>query len=272
MAGAMPEVFYRVEARDAQGSVPVLTKLGFYKAAIPAHIIDKFEPSDVQMRYLSSHGSTFTFGAGSSFTNRVDAGKLYDLTKAGTYTVVLSHPDPVTWKEVKSNPVTVTVLPAPPAETQPNTDAPPTAPFSVTIDQVSNKPPLPVGLHVITKNISIHRILIRREEHAEDTAMLGPVFRAEAHDARGIAPRETELARAAGNSGETTPDPSFMASARAAGDLVSIGPGEDWWDTIKVNDLYDLHKPGTYTLQVRRWDDETKTWVKSNTITLTVTP
>jgi hypothetical protein len=41
---------------------------------------------------------------------------------------------------------------------------------------------------------------------------------------------------------------------------------------ISVSDLYDLSKPGQYTIQVRRWDDETKTWVKSNTLTVTVTP
>ena len=63
-----------------------------------------------------------------------------------------------------------------------------------------------------------------------------------------------------------------MASARAAGTLVSLKPSQDWRNTLRVSDLYDLSKPGQYTIQVRRWDDETKTWVKSNTITVTVTP
>jgi hypothetical protein len=41
---------------------------------------------------------------------------------------------------------------------------------------------------------------------------------------------------------------------------------------IALNDFYDLSAPGQYTIQVRRWDDETKTWVKSNTLTVTVSP
>ena len=48
--------------------------------------------------------------------------------------------------------------------------------------------------------------------------------------------------------------------------------GEERTQVVSVSDLYDLSKPGQYTIQVRRWDDDTKTWVKSNTITVTVTP
>ena len=54
--------------------------------------------------------------------------------------------------------------------------------------------------------------------------------------------------------------------------LVSLKPGEDWRNTLRVSDLYDLSKPGQYTIQVRRWDYETRTWVKSNTVMVTVTP
>ncbi|HLY60254.1 MAG TPA: hypothetical protein VKV95_05765 [Terriglobia bacterium] len=36
--------------------------------------------------------------------------------------------------------------------------------------------------------------------------------------------------------------------------------------------LYDLSRPGTYTIQASRFDDQTKTWVKSNTITMRVVP
>jgi hypothetical protein len=52
----------------------------------------------------------------------------------------------------------------------------------------------------------------------------------------------------------------------------TYAPAEERTQIIVVNDLYDLRQPGQYTIQVRRWDDETKTWVKSNTITVTVTP
>ena len=43
--------------------------------------------------------------------------------------------------------------------------------------------------------------------------------------------------------------------------VVSLKPGQDWRNTLRVSNLYDLSTPGQYTIQVRRWDDETKTWV-----------
>ena len=42
-------------------------------------------------------------------------------------------------------------------------------------------------------------------------------------------------------------------------------------DTIDLNKLYDL-QPGKYTIQVERLDEDGKTVVKSNTITVNVTP
>jgi hypothetical protein len=37
-----------------------------------------------------------------------------------------------------------------------------------------------------------------------------------------------------------------------------------------LNTVYTLNKPGQDTIQARRWDDETKTWVESNTVTVTL--
>jgi len=50
-----------------------------------------------------------------------------------------------------------------------------------------------------------------------------------------------------------------------------LKPGEGFVKTIDLNKLY-LLKPGKYTVQVERMDDESKTIVKSNIITVTVTP
>ena len=36
--------------------------------------------------------------------------------------------------------------------------------------------------------------------------------------------------------------------------------------------LYDMSRPGEYSIQVSLYDDGTKIWVKSDTITVTVTP
>jgi hypothetical protein len=51
---------------------------------------------------------------------------------------------------------------------------------------------------------------------------------------------------------------------------LSLKPGEDWVDSIMLNKVYTLNKSGQYTIQVRRWDDETKAWVKSNIVTVTL--
>jgi hypothetical protein len=41
---------------------------------------------------------------------------------------------------------------------------------------------------------------------------------------------------------------------------------------LPLGQLYDLRRPGKYTIQVSRVDEETKTLVKSNTINITVKP
>jgi hypothetical protein len=50
-----------------------------------------------------------------------------------------------------------------------------------------------------------------------------------------------------------------------------LQPGETQDDAILASGIYDLTKPGKYTIQVSRTYGEAKTVVKSNTITLTVT-
>lgn len=268
--GAMPEDFYRFDVRGPDGNVPVVTKFGFYRSGQFFDVIGKFDTGDVQMRYLNSNESRFTLKAGQSFTNRVEPSRHYDMSEPGTYTIVLEHPDPVSWHEVKSNRVTVMVVPTPPS---PSAEAvPAVASFSLTIDYAgqgsgSNDP---VAVHLVTKNISDHRVLIRREEHADDVALLGPVFRVDVRDAKGAIPPQTELGRQSSNQTDIPPDPSFMAAARTVGDLVSIGPGQDWWDTITVSRLYELRHGGQYIVKVRRWDAESKTWVKSNIVPVTL--
>jgi hypothetical protein len=39
-----------------------------------------------------------------------------------------------------------------------------------------------------------------------------------------------------------------------------------------ISEEYDFSQPGQYTIQLSRFDSETKTWVKSNIITVTVVP
>jgi hypothetical protein len=60
---------------------------------------------------------------------------------------------------------------------------------------------------------------------------------------------------------------SFPSSIRT----VTLGPGKTLKDRYPLDWRFDLDTPGAYTIQASRYDYETKTWVKSNTITITVT-
>jgi hypothetical protein len=128
-----------------------------------------------------------------------------------------------------------------------------------------------VGLEVVTKNISNHII---GERTARDKRDLTRFYRVDAHDTQGGVPPETELGRQSGNSGDTPPQWLGPNPVPGREDMrvASNRPGQEHTQVIAVSDLYDLSQPGQYTIQVRRWDDETKTWVKSNTITVTVIP
>jgi hypothetical protein len=54
---------------------------------------------------------------------------------------------------------------------------------------------------------------------------------------------------------------------------LAIGPGKKQEDEVDVTKEYDLSKPGKYTVQLERPDPENKgQWLRSNTITVTVTP
>jgi len=52
----------------------------------------------------------------------------------------------------------------------------------------------------------------------------------------------------------------------------TIEPGKTVTERVGVPSTYDLSQPGKYTMQVQKRDPYSKTVVKSNTITLTVTP
>jgi hypothetical protein len=54
--------------------------------------------------------------------------------------------------------------------------------------------------------------------------------------------------------------------------LFTVKPGDSLKDGIVLSNVYETLSAGKYSLQVERIDDTTKTVVKSNTITLTVTP
>ena len=53
---------------------------------------------------------------------------------------------------------------------------------------------------------------------------------------------------------------------------VDVKPGDSIDDRILLGKLFDFSKPGNYTVQVREYDYLSQTYVKSNTITVTIIP
>jgi len=264
---------FKADVVDDEGRPAVETRLGAYH---DGHLdLRKLDPRDMDGSVLTVSGFCFTLRAGGSSKGVVDLSTLYSLDDPGRYTVVLTMVDPVSGATVKSNPVTVTVGPALKSRT-PQAAEQPTGihPFALDLsaDETTVKKTVPVDVLVVTKDVSAHKITIRRQALSHDSAMLGSSFRVDVQDVEGNTPLDAALGQSTNHLGEAPPEAASMAAARAAGTLVSLKPGQDWRNTIRVSDLYDLSKPGQYTIQVRRWDDETKTWVKSNKITVTVTP
>jgi len=262
---------YSYDILDGNGNVPPDTQLRrMYRYAA------EDSPNIGRGTILTGSLVDLSLKPGQSHTDVVDVGALYDFSNPGAYTIQVQR---IAWQDktgVKSNPITVNVVPAVTAQPTPSTaEASASQPsFSLTIRLESNVTSSiqgsPNELVIITKNTSDHRILLRTEKGVREQA--GSVYKVDVNDSTGASPRATEFGRLTKIREDAPPLLASTSTPRQGGESLSLKPGEDWWDTIRLHRLYTLNKPGQYTIQVRRWDDETKTWVKSNTVTLTVTP
>jgi hypothetical protein len=252
--------YTRFDVRDSAGNQP-LTPFG--RAVLLGEGLgpDDFPPTSAEAGVLEPHEST-------TLKQRISA-KVFDLTEPGSYSIQLREP----WRHqsiILSNTITVKVVQG----ATPYVAPVPQPPISVTIQAVGGASVITgrkVAIKVITKNISNHWL---NEQTAEDKRDLQRFFRVDVQDGQGATPPETDFGQRVGNRGDAPFNPWSSRATPGRGSTIgpSYGLGEERTQVIAVNDLYDLSKPGQYTIQVRRWDDETKTWVKSNTITVTVTP
>jgi hypothetical protein len=53
---------------------------------------------------------------------------------------------------------------------------------------------------------------------------------------------------------------------------VTLNPGKALTDRVNVSLIYDLSRHGKYTIQSMRYDEESKSFVRSNKVTVIVTP
>ena len=213
---------------------------------------------------------------GESRSDICDVGVWYDLSQPGTYTIQARDGTALGQKAwVKSNAVTVTVVPAGTSVSE-SSRSPSQAlgpPFSLTLwisPHVTGFKPGEVYVEVITENTSNHKLFLWTERLSTEQA--GSVYKVDIHDSNGMSPPEMEFGRQTKIFDEAPPSAGPTSTPRQLGERMRLLPGESWRDLILMKNLYDLSQPGQYTIQVRRWDDETKTWVKSNTLTVTVTP
>jgi hypothetical protein len=140
--------------------------------------------------------------------------------------------------------------------------------LAVSLPQTSASAGSPVHLDMTVTNISGHKI----------TFVLGcrDAYDFDIRDDRGHSANETEKGMMAHMRFPKGMDPQKIAQAASTACLTVVGhdveAGKSYDDQVNVADYYDLSKPGRYTIQAQVVDPETKILVKSNTVTLTVTP
>jgi len=152
-------------------------------------------------------------------------------------------------------------------------------PFSLAISVAHEtaKTGAPIVFEIRFKNILDHKILrTERPDGPIHGELLG--FLPTVKDAEGKEPPLTRLGRSEFRRKKPGDDDSdgFMFQSGVGGSW--LPPGGVMTPVIKLNELYDLSVPGKYTVQVLHggYDlhggHDDKTEVRSNTVTVTVTP
>lgn len=146
--------------------------------------------------------------------------------------------------------------------------------ISITIS--TRRPVVQLGselrINIVLKNISSHPIEFWRspsEERGEQS------HEVEVRDEQGNKMPETTYYRVVrGKTKDEAPRPDGKFSPMNLGGSnlsKTVEPGGTFSDGMILNKLIDMVAPGKYTITVRRFDEATKSYVSSNTITLTVT-
>ena len=139
--------------------------------------------------------------------------------------------------------------------------------LSVTASDNDIKIGAAVQVDVTMKNISSQTIEVWRNALGQE----GLVYEMNVTDERGAAPLDTKF----GKDIKGLKDPAFLTPdtpIHMSGGWVTLKPGETLTDRLNISKLYNLAQPGKFAIQVRRFDDESKTFVKSNSISVTIHP
>lgn len=140
--------------------------------------------------------------------------------------------------------------------------------ISVTLSSVSNDVKLgsEVRLKIVVTNTSNHEMLLERPVGIYQGEILN---RFEVRDEKGSpAVKKPYYRLLTGEPMTSYPQEEYLRDMTGS----MVKPGESVIEEVILNKLYELDKPGKYTIRVEHTDPVTQMPVKSNTITLTITP
>lgn len=249
---------YRVYVKGENAEPP---KTSYYR-----RILGEFQPGETG---LLGGGPPDIIPPGGSDVRRFDLSAFYELKKPGKYAVYMEVFDESsidTW--VRTNTADLE-LEAGPQGAAPQGEL---GSFSLAIDTdtpfYSIAPGSKVDLTIEVTNTSNHAI------------RFDPVGSKDCLDVRDGRGEPAPLNEKVRRNPWFTTAAAFRASACAEQDLYGPGPSIFTIPPGKtmdggapaISEDYDFSQPGKYTVQLSRFDDGTKTWVKSNIISVTVVP
>lgn len=146
-------------------------------------------------------------------------------------------------------------------------------PFSITISAIPDtvKAGSDVRLNMVYTNTSAREITLLRTVGVNQGEYFSRVL---IQDDRGKAVSSSKYGRElTGKDATPQGHGPYYLPPDALGGLIGfeLPPGKTLGDGMILSKLHDLSRPGKYTVQVERFDESTKTFVKSNKITITVT-
>ena len=149
--------------------------------------------------------------------------------------------------------------------------APPNVKPALTLHLAPVEPAVKAGskalVDVTLENVSGHNI--KSLGSLGDEGFLYPM---NVWDEKGTTVPETKYGRLkhGHKTAEDPPEYDYTAEGRVV--FLRLDPGMSVTNRVCVSKEYDVSKPGKYTIQIEAYDDESQTSVKSNKITVTVTP
>jgi hypothetical protein len=180
---------------------------------------------------------------------------MYDLSNLGQYSVQIRWPGggEYVYSPAVSNIISVKIATATTAA--PQNLAGPKASFSLEIDAPQDvlKSDSPINIVILATNAT---------DHVLDLDNSPNLYSIEVRDQSQMEPAVAEAGKLL-----------QRLHGKGSGNQLRLKPGEVvGLGTLQISDLYDFRQPGEYTIQIARIDEETRTLVKSNTVSVTLKP